>query len=271
MMFVQVFSRIKHHDAKWFGKRALAESLKTLPWRYMMKVHPFDQDEQDDDPADKLANNEWNKIAAQLLKESDKRHGRDEKITDIEKAGDSTDVTITPRMVAVRKLEWKKRRAVYIVDRLVNQIVWYALKSNSNDNWAEICLCLSFIVEVIAAAIALRLAHVTWMMWLFPNRHINFVPFLTTIAASIIAFAQAKRFDELKESYRMACEELVQIVRDWVIPADAQDDFIEGVLIAENAISREHTMWAAKSPSSLLWRAPLGPEIRERAQAPHDQ
>jgi len=89
--------------------------------------------------------------------------------------------------------------------------------------------------------------------WYIDNRPHNFVPFLTTFAASFIAWAQAKRFDELKESYHRASEELCQIEKEMVTPARTPGDFVEGVMNAEEAVSREHTMWAAKSPS-VAWR-----------------
>jgi len=58
--------------------------------------------------------------------------------------------------------------------------------------------------------------------------------FLTTASASFVAWSEAKRFDELQESYKLDETELA---------------FAEAVVNGENATSRERTMWAAKSRS----------------------
>jgi hypothetical protein len=84
--------------------------------------------------------------------------------------------------------------------------------------------------------------------------HHNFVPSLMTLAASVVAWSQAKNFDELRESYRMAHDELCEIRDEQVLPAQTEAAFLDAVVNSEGAISREHTMWAARSGSPVVWK-----------------
>lgn len=86
------------------------------------------------------------------------------------------------------------------------------------------------------------------------NGKINFVPLMTTVAASFVAWSQAKNFDELRESYRMANDELCLIKDEQVLRAATEAEFLEAVVNSEGAISREHTMWAARSGSPVVWK-----------------
>jgi hypothetical protein len=75
----------------------------------------------------------------------------------------------------------------------------------------------------------------------------NLVPFFTTLAASAVAWSQAKRFDELRTSYREAHDELERIRDGRALTARSEAEFVVAVREGEAAISREHTMWVAKS------------------------
>lgn len=40
-LFLSIFMAYKRHDRTWYSARAVAESVKTLTWRYMMCAEPY--------------------------------------------------------------------------------------------------------------------------------------------------------------------------------------------------------------------------------------
>jgi hypothetical protein len=42
-------SKQRSDDKEWFDGRAVAESVKTLTWRYMMRLKPFEYDARHDE------------------------------------------------------------------------------------------------------------------------------------------------------------------------------------------------------------------------------
>jgi len=227
-LVVQIVRLVKREDQSWFEGRAVAESAKTLTWRYMMKVQPFHEESN-------LEEEFMNRLRAVL-------HGcrvcEPKPITSVHE--------ITQRMRDTRGQHWEKRREFYVASRLNDQIKWYSGRAKYNTQRSRRWLCISIgaqLVAILAAYVSYRsLAH-----W-------NFVPFLTTVAASCVAWSQAKNFDELRESYRMACDELCQIKDERISRAATESEFLDAVVNSEGAISREHTMWAARSRSPVVWK-----------------
>jgi hypothetical protein len=225
---VQLVRLVKREDQSWFEGRAVAESAKTLTWRFMMKVQPFHVEANLDEDF-------MNRLQAVL-------HG----CLVCQPKPASAVHEITQRMRDTRKYSWEKRRDFYVASRLDDQIKWYMGKAKYNARRSRQWLWLSIVaqlVAIVAAYFALR-SHAHW----------NFVPFLTTVAASCVAWSQAKNFDELSESYRMAKEELRQIKDEQISQAATEAEFLDAVVNSEGAISREHTMWAARSGSPVVWK-----------------
>ena len=78
--------------------------------------------------------------------------------------------------------------------------------------------------------------------------HINGAPALAlavTLIASIIGWSRSKQYAELVEPYQNTARELNEI-RQEIELAKVKTDFQNFVIDAEQAISREHTMWLAK-------------------------
>jgi len=65
------------------------------------------------------------------------------------------------------------------------------------------------------------------------------------IAASVLAWIQAKRFQELAASYALAAHE-ISLIREQAALINGEKDFSSFVGDAENAFSREHTQWIAR-------------------------
>lgn len=93
-------------DKSWFEGRAVAETVKSLAWRYMMRTPPFDG-EAEADPA----------FAGALAEVEKEVPG-----TVAAGGGVSPRSQITDRMREVRALDLPGRRAVYADERLADQM-----------------------------------------------------------------------------------------------------------------------------------------------------
>ncbi|MGA8222925.1 MAG: DUF4231 domain-containing protein [Candidatus Acidiferrales bacterium] len=225
---VQLLRLGKREDQSWFEGRAVAESAKTLTWRFMMKVQPFHLEAN-------LEEDFMSRLRAVL-------HGC--KVCD--PVATTSVREITQRMRDTRDFGWEKRRDFYVASRLNDQIKWYLGKARYNAGRSQLWLVLSIVAQIAAIVAAYYV--------LRSNGKMNFVPLVTTVAASCVAWSQAKNFDELRESYRMANDELCQIKDEQVLRAATEAEFLEAVVNSEGAISREHTMWAARSGSPVVWK-----------------
>ena len=168
----------------------------------------------------------------------------------------------------VRAANWQARRSLYLSDRVGDQIQWYDGRAKYNAAratqivWVSVSLqVLAILFAVYLGAIVLGLHHTPearfLLGWIGPwspeVQELDLVSVLTTIAASVVAWAQAKQHDDLQNSYRQAWREL-ESIRDQMLDPhrDTEADFQQAVVSAEGAISREHTMRAAKTSSLLL-------------------
>lgn len=213
-------------DKIWFGARAIAESIKTLAWRYMMRAEPFGPNLDG-----KQADESFCKAAEQILE------GRRSLGAYLTSANGNAD-QITAVMRALRDANLTARASCYLEDRIQDQQNWYARQGlahrSRSTNW----------LVVIAACQALAVvAAILLVRW--PTFDLNLAPILSALATAFLAWLQARRHQDLANAYGLASNELGLILaRGSHIVTD--DDLSSFVADAENAISREHTMWLAR-------------------------
>jgi hypothetical protein len=232
VLLVQVVKllRIFNFDEQWFEGRAATESTKTAAWRYMMWLPPF--------AISATADDEFSSVLGRIL------HGSPAIQQRVARAG-GLGSEVTDQMRATRSAPWTERRVLYLEARLDDQIGWYGSKATGNGRASRALVGVSLVLQIAAIAASVFLA-------MNPESEVDLVGVLTTAAASAVAWAQARRYDELKTTYRLAHDELVQI-RARMASTATEDEFRDAVLDGEGAISREHTMWVAKSSSPLVW------------------
>lgn len=207
----------------WYSGRALAESIKTLTWRYISRAEPFNND-------DKISKNEFIKILNQAIQQNREvcqnfsNHLGDEQITQ--------------KMTEIRSKDLKTRENNYHLYRIKDQNNWYSQKAKYNlDKSKSFFKLLIFInvISVILAAIKIVFPGVTpWPTDIF-----------IAAAASILTWMQAKRFSELAASYALAAHE-INIIKSQSLDEMTEEQFSIFVGDAENAFSREHTQWVAR-------------------------
>jgi len=211
-------------ERKWYLGRAVAESLKTMSWKFMMSAEPFDSYDKKKDEAlfierinqiYKKANNS----GAQL------------------KSNKENNELITNVMREVRNLSFMEKKAIYTENRLQDQIKWYSKNAISNKNWANFLFVLVIFFQLITAVYLLFFAN---------SFHYSNLPEITIfMVTAIFALMEMNKYRELKESYLYTSNELIYI-RNRVSIINSDLELNEFVSDAELAISREHTMWLAR-------------------------
>ena len=110
----------KKFEDFWYQGRALAESCKTLSWRFMMKSELFEDNVDIQTATEKFANR------IQLLSKE---------FPDLYKILNTYLINkpiITEKMMSIRGLSLQDRKHCYIANRIENQKQWYAGKAEWN-------------------------------------------------------------------------------------------------------------------------------------------
>jgi hypothetical protein len=210
-------------DRFWYAGRAVAESIKTITWRYVCRAEPFQKD-------DATARNDFHQKLKQIVEQNR------EVCRSLTQELDGQQ--FTPAMEKLRAQSLEERRAAYAESRIKNQLVWYAKKAAFNRKMSRRFFWLLIGVNAIAVmCAALRVAHVDLPFW--PTD-----AFVAT-AASVLSWMQAKRFSELAASYALTAHE-ISLIKEQSLLQDTSDKFSLFVGDAENAFSREHTQWVAR-------------------------
>lgn len=216
----------KKYEDVWYRGRALAESCKTLTWRYVTCSEYFEHN---------LEKAVVDKRFTDRIKEINNEFSD---LVGILNAKHIALPIITDEMRRVRHLSIIERKQYYLKHRIDNQITWYSTKAESNKNkyenwfWAVI---ISQILAIISIGFLIK----------FPMSNFNLVGLFSTFSASCFSWLQLKKYQENKEAYTTATSEL-NIIKQELGEASSETEFSKFVLDAENAMSREHTLWIAQ-------------------------
>lgn len=210
-------------DRYWYAGRAVAESVKTITWRYVCRAEPFQTE-------DAIAKNNFKQSLKTIL---DQNHDVCSKLTDY-----SNQEQFTSMMQEMRSSSLDNRKNNYCEKRIRDQRDWYAKKAFFNKKSANYFFCGLIVANSIGVVLAILKAVEINPIYL-P------VDVFIALAASILSWMQAKRFTELSASYALAAHE-IGFINEQLATIDSEDDFSKFVGDAENAFSREHTQWAAR-------------------------
>jgi len=220
-----ILKTYKYEDV-WYQGRAVAESVKTLTWRYITNSANFEINLKSNEADDAFINS-----IEQIQNEIQGiREHLDSNILNLP--------VITDKMKAERVRPLNERMSFYIKYRIQQQKEWYASKAEYNSRKRHIWFL------VILVSQALSIISVVYLI-MFPLSKWNLVGLFTTISSAIIAWLQLKQHQELKQAYTTATMEL-NIIESKVYNIHNDEDFSKFVLDSENAISREHTLWLAQ-------------------------
>lgn len=220
--FVRIHHFTTQPDKAWFDGRAVAESVKTLAWRYAVAGAPFPLSL---DPSE--ADREYVHRAASLLDQLNS--------STVLVIGDRRD-EITAWMRELRSQPLAERKVAYDRDRLQDQLRWYSQKAGANLRSGTRLNALTLALEGAGAVGAFLTATGTV--------HIDLLGFAGAAVAALTAWGQAKQHSALASSYSVAAHELsgIRALADEPRPEEQWAAFVAE---AEEAISREHTLWRA--------------------------
>jgi len=223
-------SRWRRDEKIWFDCRAIAESVKTATWRYMMRSPPFD--DQNLSGVERRFLDELNEI----------RQARPNIGPHLVRAG-ATGAEVTAEMRTCRAMPLDERKRFYVTHRVRDQKTWYEKKCNDNQQQARQWFWVVAILQF--AALALAIVQVA-----YAPPPVNLISLLMTLAASSVAWSQAKRHEDLVEPYALAAQELssLEALAEHMVD---EPSFKEFVTQTEESVSREHTMWCARRNITL--------------------
>ncbi|MFC1409347.1 DUF4231 domain-containing protein [Streptacidiphilus sp. N1-12] len=214
-------------QARWYEGRAAAESVKTLAWKYVVRAWPF-AGEPDSPVADEA-----------FLKQMDEVFVAFEE-SEVIPVG--TRPAITAEMRTLRQLPLALRRDLYLQERIRPQRTWYHSRADRCESATATWQLISTATIIIAAAVA-----VAQFLGLFD---LHLLGVCTTVVAAVTAWTQLKQFRPLASAYRLAASEL-GLIENQLTHFDLQGPMAEELWSrlssdAEDAVSREHTIWRAR-------------------------
>lgn len=218
-LIAEIWNAVEKPDRAWYEGRAAAESAKTLAWRYVVKGESF----EDGTDADRELVSRVNELLHDLND------------VDLPSSSVTTD-QVTPKMREIRGGTFEERRSAYREGRVEDQRSWYAKKADSNRKasrvWTLLLLtfeCLGLIggVLLITGAVA-----------------VDLLGLFAALAATVTAWTQTKQFKTLATAYGVTAQELSG-VKNELDGVKSEADWAHFVGQAEEAISREHTLWRA--------------------------
>lgn len=221
---ILIYLNIYKPDNAWYTGRAVAESVKTRSWRWIMGAEPYSKSKDDNVVAKEFVNDlraikNVNKIFADGL-------GTTNKVDDV----------ISKEMLEIRQLEFPERLEYYKTHRIQNQADWYAKKAVFNKRKSKFW----FVVSIGLHALAI-------LMLLYKIEHPSLdlpVEVITTAAGAVLTWLQAKKHNELVSSYSLTAHEIVLIKGEAL--SVSETEFSDFIVNSEAAFSREHTQWVAR-------------------------
>lgn len=221
-------SRARRDEQAWFDCRAIAESLKSSSWRFMMRAVPFAG-------LDTAAAR--GKFAEQVGRIRAARPGV---AALIGRHADVAQPDVTALMVETREGGFEDRRARYLQDRVLDQRRWYQQKSQQAEATRNRYFWLVAALQMGAVGVAL----VQWRPY-----GVNIIGLVVALTATLTAWTQARRHSDLAQAYALAAQELGEL-QARVELADTEARLGDAVAGFEAAVSREHTMWMARGNRS---------------------
>lgn len=211
-------------DKEWFIARAMAESTKTMAWRYMTRAEPYTSGLSAAE-ADQL----FRQALATILQDHESSMlGKTEVV----------DGQITRTMREARDSSLEDRKNMYLRQRIKDQQVWYATKAESNAKASR-----RWLLAVGLAQLGGVIAIIVFFRW--TSLPLNFASVLAVLAMVFIVWMHLRQYRNRATAYGMAARELGLVAME--LPHIKEEAKLAAFIAdAERSISRKHTMWIAR-------------------------
>lgn len=207
-------------DKTWYDGRAVAESAKTLAWKFAVGALPFPC-EMD------LA------VARRALVE---------RLQEVQSSFQGLEVAaldapaISQWMVDQRTSSLEDRKRSYLAARIEDQKSWYATNAQLNRKKARQWRSVLVLCEFLGVALSLAVALVENLVALSPA--------IAVLVVATVAWSETKQYDFNSRAYSAAVNDLANAEAKLELAID-ESSWAKEVDDAEEAISREHVIWWA--------------------------
>ncbi|MFD5297690.1 DUF4231 domain-containing protein [Streptomyces mutabilis] len=215
----EVWLLTERPEQSWYDGRALAESTKTLAWRFAVGGAPFPADLPRPD-----AHRRFQRRLGELLREAP--------VSSLAPVGS---IAVTDAMNTLRSRSFADRKEAYLRHRIEDQQRWYTAKAASNVRNARRWRFVLIGVEGLGLTAA-----VLRLLELFT---FDLAGILAAVLGAGSAWLAVRQHETLGRAYTFAATEL-SVIHERLAHAD-EEAWAGEVSDAEEAISREHTMWRA--------------------------
>lgn len=224
-LVILVWLKVQKPEDIWYNGRAVAESVRTRAWRWMMKAEPYTGDIGND------------QVKKEFLSDLKSILEQNRSLSHCLQWSPSLGDMISNAMKTVRVLAWQERLAIYTIERIDDQSRWYSNKSQFNKRQAKLWFVVSIVMH--STAVLMLLMKISEPTLSLP------IVVVATSASAVLTWLQAKKHNELTASYSLAANEIA-IIKGEAETISNEDQLIEFVVNSEAAFSREHTQWIAR-------------------------
>jgi hypothetical protein len=207
-------------ERSWYDGRALAESVKTLTWRFVVGGRPFEVQVAEAE-AVRAFIDEVDRVRASAPPP---------------RLQPVTAPVVTPAMLELRRLPLAERRRGYLTERVQDQLDWYSRKSVDHGRRATAWRSVLLGAEIVGV--------VTGLLTVVGVLSVPVEGLVATAVAAAGAWMGVRQYDSLARAYAYAAADL-SVVSSRLALIDDEAAWAQAVADAEEAISREHTMWRA--------------------------
>jgi uncharacterized membrane protein YbhN (UPF0104 family) len=220
---ILVWVRFQKSDDLWYNWRAVAESVKTRAWRWMMRAEPYEN------------TNSLEKNSKDFIKDLRTILSQNKRISSV--SGNTSFSAISEKMKLIRGLSLQGRLEIYKKERIIDQADWYKKKSLWNKKRATQWFLASVFLHSIA---------IVMLIYRISKPDLSLpIGVIATAASSALTWLQAKKHNELNYSYSLAAHEITLILGE-ASTVKIEEELSDFVMNSESAFSREHTQWAAR-------------------------
>lgn len=222
-IIILINKHYQEYENSWYKARSLAESVKTIVWKFMMSSGEFFG--LDNDTAEKKLKSKLNKIRKD-----------NENIISLFKVSPNIEV-ITSEMRDIRNHKLSDRIKIYNKERILEQEEWYIKKANYNSEKGNKFNKLSCVIYSIVVVLLI-------LNIFLPNINLPIDLFLI-LAVSLTSWSKYKKYNELAIAYKLTIHD-ISFMKEEYNAFTSDEDFSTYVEDCENAFSREHTRWYAR-------------------------
>ena len=223
---ITILNHYKRFENKWYNYRAIAESIKSSTWKFMMRANPFESNDKYE-----IVHRDFLNLVHGVITEH-------KKIAEDLATNYGTSEQITQQMKEIRLYDLETRKEIYRKERIDDQRIWYSINTIKNKKKGNCWFWVLIALHGIAILLLLfRIEYPGFQYW--PSE-------IFIIAGSgALTWIQVKKFRELASAYGLAAHE-IGTIRGELEYVKSEEDFAHFVNNAENAFSREHTQWISR-------------------------